>query len=237
MKFDVSSIIREFNYRYGGDDHKANPSTPQEIHDPFLRTQMQKLSAAIKNEQLHKQYTKCNELLESVMDTMTSDALIRELSNIDQSSDDAAERMTRCAWFERAASLSPSNQQIVNSSGLAMLEISASWQASIIFRLYTALVLMREGHLIDLLRKSEARGGRASSMARKFLTCDYMRIIRNSLAHGSINIHLCGFEFRDDRLSIMATRRFLDRLCIGVMLIQTQSVVSGRDNDTAFEQC
>ena len=106
------------------------------------------------------------------------------------------------------------------------LKIRLTVEGTLVFRLYIALVYMREGLLSDLITQGARAGKPCCGRVNKLLNSDYVRRIRNALSHGSFSSCIAGIAFRDDNGTIVATPGFLNRLCTWLMLIQLQSLAS-----------
>lgn len=66
------------------------------------------------------------------------------------------------------------------------LKIRMATHGSLVLRLYVALVYMREGPLHELIEGGARAANPCCGRVRRLLNCDYIRRIRNALAHGSL---------------------------------------------------
>lgn len=60
----------------------------------------------------------------------------------------------------------------------------------------------------------------------KLLRSDYVRHLRNALAHGSFERTFVGVSFQDDEVKIIATPGFLNHLATCISLAQLQAAAA-----------
>src|SRR5271166_4474715 len=74
---------------------------------------------------------------------------------------------------------------------------------SLVLRLYITLVFIREGDLATLAAEAARARKPVSGGLQKLLRSDFVRHIRNSLAHGTFEQVIVGISFADETTIIM----------------------------------
>ena len=162
---------------------------------------------------------------------------MRELSEIQLPSEHGYVQLeSGVLWFTLAASMDSREQGLPvtpldDKIELPLpLKVQMTVHGSLVLRLYIALVYMREGVLSDLIRESKDAGGQCSACVNKLLKSEYVRNIRNALAHGSFSSSIAGIVFCDRNVRRVATPGFLSWLCQWLMIIQLQALASLAQN-------
>lgn len=210
--FDAGQIPREF--------------LPPEKDMTVLRT-------AIEDEALGRQFRICREIVGDLASCLTTEEFLRELSTLPRSQDEEFDDpASGVFWFGLTASLNarhdgapviPFDRQV--DLPLPM-KVRLTVQGSFVLRLYITLVYMREGRLNDLIAAGANARLPCCGCVRKLLNCDYVRRIRNALAHGTFSPTIAGMAFRDDSGTIVATPGFLNQISTWLTLIQLQALAS-----------
>jgi hypothetical protein len=191
------------------------------------------LREALRDEAAIRQFHDCRRLIEELATRLQSEELLRELSGIPIPQNGNEQLSSGVFWFALAGSLDSRQDglPLAPFDGIVQLpmpvKIQMSIHGSLVFRLYLALVYMREGVLSDLIGISAKGGGRCSARVKKLLNSDYVRHIRNALSHGTFSACIAGLVFRDNGFAIVATPGFLNWLCTWLMLIQLQALAAG----------
>ena len=190
------------------------------------------LREALRDQAAIRQFQDCRRLLEDSATRLTSEELLRELSGLPIPQNGHEQLSSGVFWFALASSLDSRQGGLPSTpfDGIVHLptpiKIQISIHGSLVFRLYLALVYMREGVLSDLVGISARGGGCCSAKIKKLLNSDYVRHIRNALSHGSFSTCIAGLVFRDNDFVIVATPEFLSWLCVWLMLIQLQALAA-----------
>ena len=82
---------------------------------------------------------------------------------------------------------------------------------------------MKEGALNDVVNRASRAENPCSTRIKKLLNSNYVRYIRNALSHGTFSSCVAGIAFRDEKIVVVATPKFLEWLCVWLMLIQLQA--------------
>jgi hypothetical protein len=194
------------------------------------------LRAALGDSVAHRQFQTCRALIEDLATRLTGEELLHELSGIPVPQNGLEQLSSGVFWFALASSLDFRQEGLPVTPfdeiiGLPLpLKIQMTVHGSLVFRLYIALVYMREGVLSDLIRQSSKAGGRCSAVVSKLMNSDYVRRVRNALSHGSFSAGMAGLVFRDDHGVIAATPGFLNWLCTWLALIQLQGLAASARN-------
>jgi len=231
----VGNLLREFYSVYGMSDE----GPPQDLNvsavlgtDDFPKDDYELLTSALSDNTLRREFLNCRNLLEDLANRLTTEELLHEMSSISLSDREAEELSSGVAWFTMAASLdkrqdgsliTPFDEQLALP---LPLKIRLVVQGSLVLRLYIALVYMREGALNNVVSRASRSGNPCSARVQKLLNSNYVRYIRNALSHGTFSTCVVGIVFRDEeskkKTIVVATPKFLEWLCLWLMLIQLQ---------------
>ena len=227
----IGNLLREFYVVYG----MPNEGPPEDLNVSavlgtanFPKDEYDLLNTALNNNVLRREFLNCRNLLEDLANRLTTEELLREMSSISLSDQEAEELSSGVAWFAMAASLDKhQNGSLITpfDEQFALpfpLKIRLVIQGSLVLRLYIALVYMREGALNDVVNRASRAGHPCSTRVKKLLNSNYVRYIRNALSHGTFSSCVAGIAFRDEKIVVVATPKFLEWLCLWLMLIQSQ---------------
>jgi len=96
-------------------------------------------------------------------------------------------------------------------------------QGSLIFRLYISLVYMKEGPLIKMINQTAINQKPISQIGKKLFRCDYVRHLRNALAHSTFESTSFGIYFNDyGKFDTVASPEFLNFLTTWIMHLNLQ---------------
>jgi len=98
---------------------------------------------------------------------------------------------------------------------------------SLVLKLYFTLVFIREADLAKLALESARARKPVSGRLLKLLRSDFVRNIRNSLAHGTFEHVIVGIRFSDDDTIVTATPGFVDHLAACLSVAQLQAAAAG----------
>jgi hypothetical protein len=232
----LGDLIRGFYAAYGRPDEGPPPdvSVTTLLGGTALDPAEQAaIRATIDDMALRRQFRECRDLLEELATRLTSEELLRELSAFPVHDRDFEQLSSGVFWFGLAASLDrrqggmPTTPMDAQVDLPLPLRIRMSVHGSLVLRLYVALVYMREGPLHEMIERGARARNPCCGRVRRLLDCDYLRRIRNALAHGSFSATAVGIAFRDDSGTLIASPDFLGWLCIWLMLIQLQGLSAG----------
>lgn len=237
----LGDLIRAFYVAYGRPDEgpPADVSVTALLGESALSADEQAtIRATIDDLALRRQFRECRDLLEELATRLTSEELLRELSASPVHDRDFEQLSSGVFWFVLAASLDRRQGSLPTTPIDAQLDlplplkIRMSVHGSLVLRLYVALVYMREGPLHEMIEQGARARHQCCGRVRRLLDCDYLRRIRNALAHGSFSATAVGIAFRDDSGTLIASPGFLSWLCTWLMLIQLQGLsASSRPHD------
>lgn len=231
----VGDLLRDFYDKFG----MPNEGPPRDMNvsamlgrDGIAEAELSIIRSAVGNGTLFNQFSCCRKVVEDLASRLTGEELLLELSGLRLSKEDFDQLSSGVLWFSLASSLDQRQEGLPQTPFDKAIQlplparIQMTIQGSLVFRLFVALVYMREGALNDLICASARGGGACSARVKKLLNSDYVRRIRNSLAHGSFSSTIAGLVFRDDHGEIVATPGFLNWLCTWLTLIQLQALAA-----------
>ncbi len=150
---------------------------------------------------------------------MTGEALLRELAECGSLSNEKFEHLVSgVLWFSLVSTLDQRDHNRLPISPFPGLDlplperVRLTIHGSLVLRLYLALVYIREGDLRTVLEAAAKARKPIAGQVLRLLRCDFVRHIRNSLAHGTIRLTVAGLQFIDGRITIIATPEFLNHL-------------------------
>ena len=231
----IGDLLREFYGTFGMPDEGPPPefNVTATFGSGVPQAELDVLRAALGDDVARRQLHDCRALLDDLATRLTSEELLRELCGIPLPEGRSVEQLSSgIFWFALAGSLDkregglPVTPVDANLDLPLSLKVQMTVQGSLAFRLYVALVYMREGVLADMIAQSARAGGQCSGRVRRLLNSDFVRRVRNALAHGSFSPCVAGLVFRDDHGAIVATPGFLNWLCTCLMLIQLQALAA-----------
>jgi len=194
------------------------------------------LQRSLGDDGLRRMHRECSETVESLMTAMSGDALLVELSEGPRLTSGQFDRLTAGSlWYSLVSSLDKRDH-----AGLPVLPPQFSGHemplearfkmtvfGSLVLKLYIALVFIREGDLARLTAEAARARKPVSGRLLKLLRADFVRHVRNSLAHGTFEQVIVGIRFSDGDKIVTATPRFLDHLSTCLSVAQLQAAAAG----------
>jgi hypothetical protein len=237
MKSDlIGDSLRKYYKMFG----MKNEGPPQDLNVTELFPSMGfqgdiKLIEKICNDsEAIKKFRECFDLIEFIANSISGSNFINEINdtNIQFTKSESKHLSNGIFWHYLASVLNPKvgeklEVEIPFPSELPVLnQTLLKTQGSLIFRLYMALVYMKEGPIIKILNQSAKNRKPISNKAKKLIQCDYIRHLRNSLAHSTFESTSFGIYFNDyNKFETVASPEFLDSLTTWIMLINLQCSV------------
>jgi hypothetical protein len=178
-----------------------------------------------------KKHEECAELIENVANSLGESNFMEEIADsaIEFDKSDKEHLTNGIFWHYLASVLHPKlgkELDVKISIPGQLPEINQELlkvQGSLIFRMYVALVYMKEGPTLNILNQAARNRKPISQMAKKLLHCDYVRHLRNALSHSTFKSTTFGIYFNDyDKFETVASPEFLNSLTTWVMLINLQ---------------
>lgn len=230
----AGAVLRAFYRTYGMPDE----GPPDDFDDSLLQAipidpgELEILSGTVNDENLRRKHRECRELVERIADSMTSDALLRELTECGPLSNDVFEHLVSgVLWSSLVSSLDRRDHE-----GLPVtpfpdatlplplpVRIRLTIHGSLVLRLYLALVYIREGDLRTVLEAAARARKPIAGRLLKLLRCDFVRHVRNSLAHGTVRPTIAGLRFDDEGTRVVATPGFLSHVATCLCMAQLQA--------------
>lgn len=231
----IGNTLRRFYALYGLSDE----GPPKDLNvSELLRSYVIpdhdiKLLERLCDDEIAKQkFFNCHNLLEGIADALSaSTKLLDDLSDIIANTNFDMDYLSNgIIWFTQASLLDPRRPDSPSDLLKLDLDVPHYWKvyqqvlSSLVFRLYIALVYMREGS-IDMILKAGVEAQKESiARCRKLFNSDYVRHLRNALSHGHFYPTVAGLYFRDGDFETVATPGFLDKLCLWIFLIHHQCI-------------
>jgi hypothetical protein len=194
------------------------------------------LQRSLGDDRLRRIHRECREALDSLLTAMSGNALLVELSAGPRLTNVQFDRLTAGPlWYSLVSSLDKRDPGGLPAppppfSGLE-LPFKARFQmtvfGSLVLKLYTSLVFIREGDLAKLTAEAARERKPVSGRLQKLLRSDFVRHIRNSLAHGTFEQVIVGIRFSDGDTIITATPGFLDHLATCLSVAGLQAAAAG----------
>lgn len=194
------------------------------------------LQRSLADDQLRRIHRECRQTLDDLLTSMSGDALLAELSDGPRLTKAQFDRLTAGSlWYSLVSSLDRRDPGglPVPAPGLSGLEIpfKARFQmtvvGSLVLKLDITLVFIREGDLAKLAAEAARARKPISGRLQRLLRSDFVRHIRNSLAHGTFEQVIVGIRFSDEDKIVTATPGFLDYLSTCLSLAQLQAAAAG----------
>jgi len=232
----IGDALRDFYAVFGMSDE----GPPEEFDvtalisaDRIPENDLQLLDSALNNQKLRTDFAKCYKVLDSLATRLTTEELLKELSGFSTIQGYEFDQLHNgVQWFSLAASLDQRHNGLPVTPFDSNVELSLPEKiqmivgGSLVFRLYIALVYIREGVLNDMILQGAHDRKPCCGQVKKLLNFDYIRHLRNALSHGSFSSCIAGLVFRDEDYTIVATPGFLKWLCNWLMLIQFQALAA-----------
>jgi len=230
----TGDLLRRFYAMYGmpGEGPPAGLDVTQIVGSDILPSRDRDvLLKAMSDKSLLKQFADSRRVLDEIATRLKNDDLMRELSNVGSSSDqEFDELLSGVLWFSLASSLDQRRDGLPTTPFDEHFNIPFPMKArlavegSLVLRLYVALVYIQQGMLKELVANGARSGKPCCGQVHKLLKSDYLRLIRNALAHGSFSSCVAGIVFRDANRVVVATPGFLIWLSNWLMVIQLQAL-------------
>ncbi|WP_128755368.1 hypothetical protein [Aquimarina sediminis] len=228
--------LRKFYNRFGMENEGPSNSINVSSLLPSIDFSDEiKLIDKICNDQtVFGKFKECRMLINDVADSLQDESFMNEINNtiIDVKNDDYEHLTNGIFWQYLASVLDPkvSEKLDINIPFNPLPSIHQELlktQGSLIFRLYIGLVYMKEGPIINILKRSQRNKNPISQKVYKLMKCDYVRHIRNALSHSTFKSTSFGIYFKDEdkgilKCEIVASPKFLDSLTTWIMLINYQ---------------
>lgn len=203
---------------------------------PVEEHERHSVQSSLADRGLRRMHRECREMVDSLMTAMAGDALLRELSEGSCLTNAQFDRLTAGSlWHSVMGSLDERDAAglPISPPPFSELEIPLKVRfqmtvfGSLVLRLYIALVFIREGDLATLAAEAARARKPVSGSLQKLLRSDFVRHIRNSLAHGTFEQVIVGIRFADETTIIIATPGFLNHLTTCLSLAQLQAAAAG----------
>ncbi|MDH4202339.1 MAG: hypothetical protein OEV87_05555 [Phycisphaerae bacterium] len=237
----IGNVLRDFYAIYG----RPNEGPPKNFNvssllgnDYNLKDELGILKSAINNQSLQNKFNKCNNILEDLATRLTTEELLRELSELPPIQEKEFDKLSSgILWFSLASTLdqrqnglpvTPFDKQL-NFSFQEKIQMSVI--GSLVLRLYVALVYIREGVLNNMISDGANARKPCCGQVKKLINSDYVRHLRNSLSHGSFSPSIAGIIFHDEDKIIVGTPEFLSWLCTWLNIIQLQALTASKVAD------
>lgn len=194
-------------------------------------TDIELIERICNNPESLKEYKECKELIEKVADSIGDSSFMNEIDDsIIEHTDSESEHLTNgIFWHYLASILDPKLQNEIGFEVPIPGELPEmkkellKVQGSLIFRLYIALVYMKEGPLNKMINQTATKRKPISQVGKKLLNCDYVRHLRNALSHSTFESTGFGIYFKDsDKFETVASPEFLNSLSSWIMLLNLQ---------------
>lgn len=168
-------------------------------------------------------------ILDELMNSVADGTFSMQLSTLpNMSSDKFDELLMPIFWYSLVRELRPNSETIARVINNCRNETEqrlyrwASIEGECILKLYIVLV-----HGRDIFRKiigscnCKGREYNSIHLLNKFLNCKYIRLIRNSLAHGTFRAFSGGIVFYDQKNTVYASPQTLDMLsdCLNIITL------------------
>lgn len=206
-----------------------------ESFPPVPASELEAVAWALKDQTLRRNHRECKELVDSILTDMASETLLEELSDGTEVTPTQFDRLT-CGslWYSTLAAVDVRDCRNLPvpfpAFAAADLPLQVRFQAtvfgSLILRLYVALVFIREGDLLALTREAARMKKPAAGRIVKLLRSDYVRHLRNALAHSTFERMFVGVSFQDGDATILSTPGFLNQVATCISLAQLQAAAA-----------
>lgn len=183
------------------------------------------------NSETIKQFKICKGLTEDVANLLGNTNFMKEIEeSITKCTPAEKEHLTNgIFWHYLAAILDPKLEDKIGfkipipGQLPDITEKMLKVQGSLIFRLYISLVYMKEGPLNKLINQTATNNKPISLQCKRLLNCDYVRHLRNALAHSTFESTSFGIYFNDyNKFETVASPEFLNFLTTWIMYLNLQ---------------
>ncbi len=228
--------LRKFYNRFG----MENEGPPDNVNvSAFLPSidfsdQIKLIDRICEDQRVFEKFDECRKLIDNLADSLKDDSFMNEINEsiVDIEKSDSEHLTNGIFWQYLASVLDPkiSKKLDINIPFDPLPSINQEFlktQGSLIFRLYIGLVYMKEGPIINILKRSQRNGNPISQNAYRLITCDYVRHIRNALSHSTFKSTTFGIYFKDEykgelKCETVASPEFLNSITTWIMLINLQ---------------
>lgn len=226
-------VIRKFYNSFGAQTISENSDDKgiEAMSKLADENELEILELICQNTQTIKKHKICDELLENIANSLGGTDFLKELTetSINFEKDEMEHLTNGVIWQYLASTLDPilenkySYKIPVPYNIPPHAELALKTQGSLIFRLYIALVYMREGPMTKIINEAAKNRKPISQICKKLLSCDYVRHLRNSLAHSTFKSNSFGIHFKDeDKFQVIVPTSFLTKLTTWMMILSLQ---------------
>lgn len=230
---DIGNALRKFYNTYGMENEGPPESLNVTELFPFAlkEKEINLIDRICENPETIKQFNECKRLTEDIANLLTNTNFMKEIEeSITKCTSTEKEHLTNgIFWHYLATILDP---KLENQIGFKIpipgdlpeiTEDLLKVQGSLIFRLYISLVYMKEGPLNKIINQTATNKKPISLQCKKLLNCDYVRHLRNALAHSSFESTSFGIYFNDyNKFETVASPNFLNFLTTWIMHLNLQ---------------
>lgn len=242
----ASVLLREFYTAFGmpteGPPEGLNLAVFDSIPVSVSEDDRYNLQRSLGDAGLRRKHRECRDTVDLLLTAMSDNTLLEELSAGSPLTSAQFDRLTAGSlWYSLVSSLDKRDLAGLpvpppQFSGLEMpfeARFKMTIFGSLVLKLYITLVFIREGDLTTLAAEAARARKPVSGRLLKLLRSDFVRHLRNSLAHGAFEQVIVGIRFSDEDTIITATPGFLDHLATCLSLAQLQAAAAGlrRAND------
>lgn len=232
----LKAFYREFGMPNEGPKDEMNVSAFLGVNS-FHEKDLRLLEAALDDIDMRRKFRQCRELLDELFSMLTNTNFLEELDQHGQVSPDDFEHIASgVLWSSLAASLDKRSTDGLPVSPFPeiqlpfFIQMKLTMQGSLVLWLYVALVYAREGAFYRVIDSAAKARCRIAGRVRRLLNLDYIRHLRNALAHGSIVPNIAGLCFRDEAYMTIATPSFLKFLATFIMVCQVQVMAASSNS-------
>lgn len=233
IKDTVGNSLRKYYKTFGMPNEGPPGSLNVTELFPFVlkKDEINLIDRICKDSETIKQYKICRGLTEDVANLLGNTNFIKEIDeSITICTPAEKDHLTNgIFWHYLASILDP---KLENKLGLEIpipgqlpdnTKKLLKVQGSLIFRLYIALVYMKEGPLNKVITQTANNKKPISLLCKKLLNCDYIRHLRNALAHSTFESTSFGIYFNDfNKFETVVSPEFLNFLTTWIMLLNLQ---------------
>lgn len=229
----IGDSLRKY-YKIFGMENEGPPENlniSELVPQVLGKTDIDLIERICNNPESLRKHKECKELIEKGANLIGDSNFMNEIDNsIIEYTDSESEHLTNgIFWHYLASILDP---KLKNEIGFEipipgelpeMKKELLKVQGSLIFRLYIALVYMKEGPLNKMINQTATKRKPISQICKKLLNCDYVRHLRNALSHSTFESTGFGIYFKDsDKFETVGSPEFLNSLTTWIMLLNLQ---------------
>lgn len=238
----VGAMVKSFYDAFGVDGEGPPADFDLSLLDSFPIGQADRevLQHALDDAPLRRKHRECRDLLEDLANQMAGGALLRELTECGPIAEEQFEHLVSgVLWFSLVTTLDQGDEDRLPTSTFRGLDlplpvrIRMTIHGSLVLRLYLALVYIREGDLRSVVEAAARERKPVAGRLLKLLSCDFVRHIRNSLAHGTFRPTIAGLRFVDEGTTIVATPGFLSHLATWLCMAELHAASAAAHESSA----